>query len=751
MFSCMVACLLAPALAVQAPEASATRSPAIQFEEVSAAAGIVHVGRSWGSSWGDYNGDGRPDVWLVNHQYAPSLYVNQGDGTFVDFAPVALQPQYMNDYDCHGAAWADFDNDGDQDLYQLADEGTADKALRAMVPNWFFRNDGGQLHEVAASLGLDYVIGRGRMPLWLDYDRDGLLDVFHPTHRRGDGLDGPNVLFHQTPPGFTDVSLAVGITPNVDKSTNFALLGDLTGDGRLDLSTHLSRFPQYVYDMTTDPFVDVKAAIGMPNTCCVVDALIADLDGDLDNDLYMVRGERWQAFVQTDTATVEVHLQGSAAVPPFDTETGLSFQTAGDVTIDPYPFWTFSMIFIGAGGQHPLAFPFTVSSADTTTWGIYPHVPVLDIGIYVGYDDSTSTWQILRSGDVANLVITSTSAISNVQAINWDPEFPAYADAYLENTGTSFTSVGPVRGITVPSEGRNVVAGDFDNDADLDLYIVTSAPTQNVPNILYENQGDGTFVQVPGAGGAAGDTLGRGDAVTAADYDEDGFLDLLVTNGVSKEPWDQDGPTYLFHNLGNANHWLEIDLVGTQSNHDAIGATVVATVGGVSQLREQNAGTHYRGQNFKRIHFGLGSATLVDQLTITWPDGTLQVLANVAADQILQVIEPGSGGVDAPVVVETPESERMTVYPNPLHPRTTVAFSLPRAEPVRLTVHDVTGRAVRRLVDGEILAAGRNEVEWAGRDEAGRRVSAGVYFLRLEAGEVRETRKVVVVEGVGKE
>ena len=65
--------------------------------------------------------------------------------------------------------------------------------------------------------------------------------------------------------------------------------------------------------------------------------------------------------------------------------------------------------------------------------------------------------------------------------------------------------------------------------------------------------------------------LGRGDAASVADYDGDGFLDLLVTNGTSKSPFELDGPTFLFRNLGNANHWIEIDLEGGISNRDGVG------------------------------------------------------------------------------------------------------------------------------------------------------------------------------------
>ena len=93
--------------------------------------------------------------------------------------------------------------------------------------------------------------------------------------------------------------------------------------------------------------------------------------------------------------------------------------------------------------------------------------------------------------------------------------------------------------------------------------------------------------------------------MVTADYDRDGFLDLLVTNGHNMRPVYIGGPKQLFHNLGNANSWIEFDLVGTRSNRDGIGAKIYLTSGGVTQYREQNGGYHRWSQNSTRGHVGL--------------------------------------------------------------------------------------------------------------------------------------------------
>lgn len=100
-----------------------------------------------------------------------------------------------------------------------------------------------------------------------------------------------------------------------------------------------------------------------------------------------------------------------------------------------------------------------------------------------------------------------------------------------------------------------------------------------------------------------------------------------------------EGPHQLFRNQGNGNHWIEIDLEGTVSNRDGIGASVVLEAGGVVQIRGQGGGMHRFTQNHQRIHFGLATHKTVDRLTIRWPSGIVQGLENVAANQILTIRE----------------------------------------------------------------------------------------------------------------
>jgi hypothetical protein len=140
---------------------------------------------------------------------------------------------------------------------------------------------------------------------------------------------------------------------------------------------------------------------------------------------------------------------------------------------------------------------------------------------------------------------------------------------------------------------------------------------------------------------------GVGDSATVADFDGDGFLDLLLANGGSMGrslglPSDGGGYQLLRNVANNGNHWLMIDLEGTKSNRDGIGAVVHVTAVGVTQVRVQDGGVHHRGQNHARLHFGMARHARADQVTVRWPSGTVQTLQGVDTNQVLRVREPAA-------------------------------------------------------------------------------------------------------------
>jgi hypothetical protein len=637
----------------------------IKFKEVTQEAGISHSGTTYGASWGDFNGDGWPDVWVGNHDTMPSLYINNRNGTFTN---IINQVWNGNPHaDKHGAAWADFDNDGHQDLIEAVDAAYVGESLiPARGSNLFFINRDGRLEEAAKHFGLD-AHGQARSPLWLDADRDGRLDVLIMAHRGKQ--EQASILFRQTANGFEEFNQASGfrdvemsrseyrrnLLSNIfhgrfrypsevhsHRNQEFAQLADFSGDGELDLIVYSQ--PLRVYSIRTIPFQDITNTLGFPNLSLVGDVAIADFDGDQRLDMYMTIGPyRVSDLRQPTSFELKATILGHDGSVDKRLAKGMQFRTEGEVNFTIYPRWlSLSKVYLGASGGSPMDRSFTLSPNDPSLRGPAPEAVIEQGVVSIVYDPVTHVWT-LRNGilwEFVDVIVHSNEPIDKVQALGFEPFTENGVDALLMHRGDRFRLQTLSGDVGVPTACHSVVAGDFDNDMDIDLYLVCTGPIENLPNRLYENDGKGNFTLVPDAGGAAGSKLGRGDVVAIADYDRDGFLDLFVTNGADpSSPFVDDGPHQLFRNQGNGNHWIEIDLEGTVSNRDGIGANVVLEAGGVVQRRGQGGGMHRFTQDHQRIHFGLATHTNVDRLTIRWPSGIVQHLENVTADHILTIRE----------------------------------------------------------------------------------------------------------------
>jgi hypothetical protein len=218
---------------------------------------------------------------------------------------------------------------------------------------------------------------------------------------------------------------------------------------------------------------------------------------------------------------------------------------------------------------------------------------------------------------------------------------------YHNNGNGTFTRI--TNGTVATDTGKSISCawGDYDNDGFLDLFVTNEGgpgvfPT--VVNFLYHNNGDGTFTKV--TTGSLANEYSDSFGCSWADYDNDGFLDLFVARG-------DDRGNYLYHNNGNTNGWISVKPVGRVSNRSAIGAKVrvEAVIGGVRrrQLREISGGNGCNGQSALWANFGLGDATNIDLVRIEWPSGIVQTWTNVAVRQSLTVVEHQQpGATNAP-------------------------------------------------------------------------------------------------------
>jgi hypothetical protein len=187
---------------------------------------------------------------------------------------------------------------------------------------------------------------------------------------------------------------------------------------------------------------------------------------------------------------------------------------------------------------------------------------------------------------------------------------------------------------------------------DQDIYLVCRGGVENLVNRMYQNNGNGTFTLLPDEGGARSVTgvavanrVGTGEGVMAADYNLDGLVDMVVTNGLNMVPHNRNGgPNQLFKNISSPRNWVLIDLVGTLSNRNGIGARVIATAGGVTQLREQNGGFHRWAQDHQRIHFGLANNTTTD-IEVRWPSGRVETFEDLPSNELYRITE--AQGIEA--------------------------------------------------------------------------------------------------------
>jgi hypothetical protein len=628
-------------------------SAEIRFKEVTKEAGIDHAGATFGASWGDLNADGWPDLWVGNHASMPSLYLNQQDGTFVD---VTNQVWSANPKaDTHGAAWGDFDNDGDQDLIELVGA----QFGRGTGPNQFFINDRGRLVESAKQFSLEQPRARGRTPLWFDANRDGWLDVVLMNVPRPDG-QAPSSLFMQTKSRFALANqqtgfrqpqrtrveklydlfvnvrhLRFGLPPILYGHMSFAQIADLSGDGDPDLVLHS---PLKIFAVNQMPFEDITYESGFPTMRGLQDVAIEDFDGDQNMDIYLVRSRHPSSLVQTSQREIRGALRNPRGA---ERPTGVKFRTSGEVSFMIYPSPRIKPedIVIGQGAR-PVDRSFSLTPNDSRF--LQQRGPDAARGkVFIDYRREDKAWIIHSAEQIVNFVVRSDQPIEVVQAIGFERANGELPDALLMRRGPDLQPQLLTDIAGEPNACVSVVAADFDNDMDLDLYLACTGSVENLPNRLLENDKRGYFTLVANAGGAVGSRSGRADSVVTADYDRDGFMDLFVTNGNGAAPFSDEGPHQLFHNQGNGNHWIEIELEGAVSNRDGIGAMVIIEGGGVKQIRTQGGGMHRYSQNDKRIHFGLAQYTKADRLTVRWPSGKIQTLKNLAADQILLVKEPG--------------------------------------------------------------------------------------------------------------
>jgi enediyne biosynthesis protein E4 len=506
-----------------------------------------------------------------------------------------------------GAALFDYDSDGDLDVYLI--QGTAiDDGRKLLFPrpagskpgNRLFRNmlsQTGRLQFVdvteKAGVGHD---GYGMGAVTGDYDNDGFLDLYVTNF-------GHNVLYHNNGDGtFADVTRQAGVD-DARWSTSGAFL-DYDGDGYLDL------FVGNYVDFTVKGNKRCYAPTGEPDYC-TPKAYKA-----VPSRLFRNQGNGQFADV-TGLSGI-----GSSYGPALGV-LGADFN--GDGRTDIYV------------ANDTAANRLWLNQGDGTF-----RENALEAGVAYNADGLTKAGMGVTAEDLDNQG-TLTVLVTNLAREG--------ATLFRGDGKGLFEDVTLQSGLAAPTfafTGFGTQWLDYDNDGRLDLFIANGAVSivesmrgERYPydqrNLLFHNEGKGgTFHETSDVAGPAFQRVDVGRGAAIGDIDNDGAVDILVTNN--------NGAVRLLRNeIGSRQHWLEARLEGIRSNRFGIGARVAVVRDGEEPLwRRVHTDSSYLSASDVRVHFGLGKSSAVRGVIVHWPDGSNESWNNVQADTVV-VLRQGSG------------------------------------------------------------------------------------------------------------
>lgn len=482
---------------------------------------------------------------------------------------------------------------------------------------------------------------------WIDYDRDGRSDLFFPGGGQLTQEKLPimvdNGLFRQAPDGrFSNVAQSSGTRAGVCYSFG-AAVGDYDADGLADLFITGYAGQQLLRNLGDGTFEDATAEAGFRHRGWSSSAAWLDLDNDGDLDLYIAHYGVWSPELDKRCYNGQGEIDRCAPAD-FVGESDELWINRGDGTFVDASEALLAFQYRGVG----------VVACDFDLDG--------DTDIYVANDedpnlllDNLGNSQLQDIGASSGTSLGSRSIVDGSMGLavgdfdgNLKPDILVtnyqneYCELYL-NQGNRYFALG-TRSSGLMALGQAVVGWgtafvDVDHDRDEDLLVIaghTSRRPVRSSNLqkpyLLENVQGKRLVSI---GESSGDFFrqvhaGRGMAI--GDLDKDGDVDFVVSM--------LEQPVQIVRNdtVGLGGH-LAIDLVGTQSNRDAIGAWVELDFGDVKRVKHRIGGGSYASTHSSMLHFGTGSADRIVQLTVHWPSGKVQSLSDVATNQHLILVE----------------------------------------------------------------------------------------------------------------
>lgn len=328
-----------------------------------------------------------------------------------------------------------------------------------------------------------------------------------------------------------------------------------------------------------------------------------------------------------------------------------------------------------------------------------------------GKNSAGSSWADIDNDGDFDLFVANWGGQTNQLFVNENGTFVEQtASAIAAETGSSFGSA----------------FADVDNDGDVDLLVCNAYFTGQTTNSLFMNDGTGNFTKDSSSSLAThqGNTFG----CAFGDYNNDGWLDVILANTL-----DENQSNSLFKNTGSGNNWIKIRCAGDSSNKSAVGAKVRlrATINGseIWQTRQIEAASGYCSQNSYTTHFGLGDASTVNEIEITWPSGTVESFLNIDANDTYLVVE----GEGIQLGTTSPSKYGYLIYPIPAEDILVINFPKGK-ENSKVELFDLNARKVK-----EEMNLNENSMEMEISN-----LVAGTYVLKITHAAEITSQKIII-------
>jgi len=515
-----------------------------------------------------------------------------------------------------------------------------------------FRQDSTQTEEKY------YLETMGTGVAWIDYDQDGLMDLFFVQSAATDIYKPPqrlrSALYHNNGDGtFTDVTEKAGVGSE-GLYAQGAAVGDFDNDGYPDLYvTGYGRAILY-HNNGNGTFTSVTAKAGVTdqgNWSTSAGWFDYDKDGWLD--LVVTNYIEWTPKTNTWCGEHRPGYRSYCHPGNYKGQRIKLYHNNHD--------GTFTDVSDASGVGKPEAKGMGVVLADFNNDG-WPDIAVANDSwpnfLFINKHDGTFEDASLVSGMAASEDGRYEAGMgidaADVDGDGWQDVYITHLDfelnrLYHNNRDGTFTDDTFHSGLgdkAMLLSGVSMKFVDYDNDGWTDILQLNGAMLDNIqlyhgevtykePLLMFRNLGRGIFEKVSDRLGADFIRPIAGRGLATADYDNDGDMDIATNNR-------GDYPSLLRNDGGNANNWLTVLLIGTRSNRDGIGASLKLSSEGFVQVEQAKGGMGYMSASDPRIHFGLGKRARIESLEITWPSGHIDRLTSVPVNRIIAVKE-GTG------------------------------------------------------------------------------------------------------------